>query len=336
MNYCLYKLRFKTALHIGEDSGGSHLASSEITIHADTLYSALCIEALKTGGQTQLKALYNIAKNDDLRLSDLFPFIGEEYYLPKPVISIDSQNQNDGVKDRKEFKKLAYIPATGFLDYISYLKGKGEFDVEKVKCINQDLSGMGSSEVRNCAAISGREETLPYYVGTYSFRSDKKKPECGLYLIVGFKDEDAQKLVERLLNSLSYSGIGGKRTSGLGKFELDDVIFLDDAYCQSQKILNQLLCGQNTNIKMALSVCLPQDNELDEAAENSSYLLVRRGGFVQSTSYAQDPLKKQVIYAFGAGSCFKKPFHGDVYDVSCNGSHSVYRYLKPLFGGLDV
>ena len=43
MNYKIYKMIFTQGVHFGAHS----LEKSEITFQADTLFSALCIEALK-------------------------------------------------------------------------------------------------------------------------------------------------------------------------------------------------------------------------------------------------------------------------------------------------
>lgn len=45
--YYLYKFHFYGALHIGPDDGRNVLQSSGILLHSDTLFSALCIEALR-------------------------------------------------------------------------------------------------------------------------------------------------------------------------------------------------------------------------------------------------------------------------------------------------
>lgn len=58
MNYAVFKLVFKTAYHVGNDLGSATLASAEMTINSDTLFSALCIEALQLGGEEYLKKLY--------------------------------------------------------------------------------------------------------------------------------------------------------------------------------------------------------------------------------------------------------------------------------------
>ena len=46
--------------------------------------------------------------------------------------------------------------------------------------------------------------------------------------------------------------------------------------------------------------------------------------------------RKNDLYVFSAGSTFTKDFSGDVYDVSNNGRHSVYRYAKPMLMGVDL
>ncbi|NLM56354.1 MAG: hypothetical protein GX192_02770 [Clostridiales bacterium] len=42
------------------------------------------------------------------------------------------------------------------------------------------------------------------------------------------------------------------------------------------------------------------------------------------------------MYAFGEGSCIKTPYKGYIADVSQGGNHPVYRFLKPLFVGVEL
>ena len=81
---------------------------------------------------------------------------------------------------------------------------------------------------------------------------------------------------------------------------------------------------------MSLSVCLPKDAELDEVMGGASYMTVRRGGWVSSTTYADTLRKKKEIYMLAAGSVFDRRFEGGIYDVSDGGRHPVYRYGKPM------
>ncbi|MBQ3692606.1 MAG: type III-A CRISPR-associated RAMP protein Csm4, partial [Clostridia bacterium] len=36
-------------------------------------------------------------------------------------------------------------------------------------------------------------------------------------------------------------------------------------------------------------------------------------------------------YFLGSGSVVRRKFEGDVYEVGENGTHTVYRYSKPIF-----
>ena len=80
---------------------------------------------------------------------------------------------------------------------------------------------------------------------------------------------------------------------------------------------------------MTLNTSLPTDEELRSIAQQSSYLLCRRGGFVDGEAY-----KKRTVYAFSAGSCVHTRFEGDVLDLAPKGRRAVYRMLKPILLGV--
>ncbi len=304
MKYKIYKFQFTTGVHLGKDS----LEDGEYTLCADTIFSALCQECLKQGKDVFGKLLAR-TREGKLRFSDAFPFIGDTYYLPKPMLRIVNQQQGDS-KRKKAYKKLSYIPMDKLEEYLS-----GNLDVRQEQDKFQDK--LGRKETKVSAAVRGLEETMPYRVGIYHFCK-----QSGLYLILGYEAEEDAMLVETCLESLSYSGIGGKRASGLGRYEL--------RFGQLPADLQQRLEATGNAMSMALSVCLPQDGELEAALEQAHYLLVKRSGFVASETYAKEQLRKRDLYVMQAGSCFRTRFEGDVYDVSDGGSHPVYRYAKPL------
>ena len=131
--------------------------------------------------------------------------------------------------------------------------------------------------------------------------------------------------METLLEALSYTGIGGKKSSGMGKFVLKYGKMPDD-YIKYM--------GKKSDKNILLSVALPKEEELSVVLEGASYQLEKRTGFVASTGYADEWRKKKELYVFSAGSCFEKSFAGDIYDVSDGGNHPVYRYAKALFMGV--
>ena len=84
MQFTVYRLQFPNGVHFGAGT----LWDSMNTLPADAFFSALCQEALSHGGETELETLVAAARKGALRLSDLFPFVGEELYLPKPLYPV--------------------------------------------------------------------------------------------------------------------------------------------------------------------------------------------------------------------------------------------------------
>lgn len=309
MEYKVYKLEFQGAVHFGKHS----LEDWEYTFCADTLFSALCQEALKMGKDV-LQCFYQYAKKGQLLLSDAFPYMGDTYYLPKPMKRIDTGDYQGNSVIKKAYKKLKYIPVEALETYLA-----GKYDVLNAP----DMSRLGHFEMKVSASVRGEEETKPYRVASYYYY-----PGNGLYIIIGYEEQKAAELAEELLESLSFSGIGGKRAAGLGRF----VLMSGKLHADLQSRLTK-----NGEQYMTLSVSLPADDELETALADAAYILCKRSGFVASDRYAQEQRRKRDLYVLKAGSCFKTRYYGDVYDVSDeNGSHPVYRYAKPMFMEVDA
>lgn len=308
MKYQSYRMIFPVGIHLGNKLSDE----SMFTVLADTLFSALCQEAVKNGS---LDELVSAVKENKLLISDAMPFIGDTYYIPKPLVKIQTESQGNS-KLKKAFKKLSYIPSDKLEVYL-----KGQLDAEKE---NEKFSNLGVSTVRTSVAVSNLDKPSPYRVGVFNFNEGN-----GLYVIVGYEDDDTLYLVSDLLESLSFSGFGGHRSSGLGRFEYK---FVKEEFIQT--ILKRL--NDNSKVKTSLSVALPTEEELPTVIEGSRYKMLKRSGFVASTTYADEYLRKNDLYVFSAGSTFTKEFSGDVYDVSNNGNHSVYRYAKPMLMGVDL
>jgi CRISPR-associated protein Csm4 len=66
---------------------------------------------------------------------------------------------------------------------------------------------------------------LPYHVAAWRFAA-----HCGLYLIVRYEKQEDLQLFTNLLQDLSWEGIGGKQSSGWGKFELRESSVTGQAY----------------------------------------------------------------------------------------------------------
>ena len=301
MEYTGFKLAFSTSVHFGNGS----LENSDNKIYADTIFSALCHEAVKL---ECIEELVSYVKNEKIKLSDAFPFIGDSYYIPKPMITIESERNID---DKKKAKKLEFINVNLIDEYLD-----GSMDIKRESEI---ISNLGKSDIITRAVIQTNEDTKPYSVGTYLFSEG-----AGLYLIVGYRDEDALNMITKLLRSLSYVGIGGKVSSGLGKFNSEQVKL-------PVSITDKIKRAEESSSVMSLSVGMCDDMELENVCENSNYILSKRSGFINSSTYSDNIVKKQDFYLFRAGSVFSRPFKGLIKDVSIKGKHPVYRYANPIF-----
>ena len=309
MEFAIYRFRFPVGVHFGAGA----LWDGMNTLPADAFFSALCQEALALEGAAGIGALVSAVREGAFRLSDLFPFVGDELSLPKPLYPVSSEQEGDSIV-KKSFKKLKYIPVS---QWEAYLRGELDPVAEAEK-----FQRLGTYTLRSMAASRAPEklesgDMLPYSVGVYQFLTGN-----GLYLIAGFGERGIQERFETLLRSLSYSGIGGKRSAGLGRFTAERTAL--------PAVLGRKLGGWKTPCT-TLSVCMAAPDELEAVVDGARYLLMKRSGFVVSETYAPELRKKKDFYSFCAGSCFQKRFPGDIYDVGGSGAHPVYRYAAALW-----
>lgn len=324
MNYFLCKLHFTTPLHVGNSESAKSLDSSNMTICADTVFSALCHTALTTLGEDGIKKLYNYVIDNQLRISDMLPYSQDRLFIPKPFMTSKAiQVNNNKHKDRKKIKKLTHLPLDMLPDFLASIEGEKDFDVEKASC------DFGIHHISTKNSIQGNDIAVPYIVGLFSFNQDS-----GLYIIIGYKSKEALQYILKLLRLTGISGIGGKVSSGYGKYKIIAEVALSQSDKEEFQNLSQLLNLKTAENYLLLTSSIPSNHELKDVIEGSSYGLIRRGGFVNSGNSGGKQVKKQTQYFFNSGSVLAKRFNGDIYNVSNQVKHPVYRYSKPIFMGL--
>lgn len=314
MNYCLIKLHFTTAVHFGSSSGGQSLYRSEAIFHADTLYSALSQIALKDGGNAAVESLAQSVRKGELLFSDSFPWKGDTLYLPKPVLTAEKMISSGQPVDKKA-KKLGWLPSSRIEEYVRCLKQGAAFDYSGIN------ASFGQPTRQTRVQINIGKDSLPYQVGGWQFNDD-----CGLWLIFGWKAQEIYSYICRLLTLLELEGIGGKTTSGYGKFETQ--------FLEPTEEYIRLLDDYEAPVQILLTASLPNDDELSDILPYAAYKPIRRSGFVQSVNYSPEPLKKKTQYFLNSGATLQKRYSGDLYQVGTGGTHAVYRYSKPLFLGV--
>lgn len=313
MAYSLYRLEFDAGLHIGADTGGPSLDNSRMTIHSDTLFSALCCECAGSGDITRL---YEYFSDNALTISDALPYYRGEFFLPKPILYKENVRRESSSAQKKAFKSIEYIPLSMFNEYVRSLSG-AEIDPERLRY------DFGTMVVDTRVSVEESLNPMPYNIAYWRFNRDS-----GLYVVVDYNDERALSFFEDALSSLGLSGIGGKQSAGLGKFGVQK--------CPLPPSLEALLDDRDADYQMLLGTALPSDGELDKALAGGWYTVIRRGGFVRSNTYSSRQLKKRTIYMLSSGSCLKARFDGEIFDLSDGGAHPVWRCGKTMFAGVKL
>ena len=337
MNHSIIRFSFSTPVHFGK----SKLEDGEMCFSADTLFSALFLEAMKEGKE---KLLLEYVQEEKLLFTDAFPFSVKQegskgkkeycYFLPKPMCPVERGEEEGREKEhsilKKAYKKLKYLSMESLSDYLD-----GKLDpLEEL-----EKQSFGSFFSQEMVRILEDEDNLPYRVEQFQFAED-----AGLYCIFSTEDKDVEDFLIDLLESLSYVGIGGKRASGKGKFsitagilgeEISEKIKLagkgEEDSLASDSAGSLVKKTKESSYLLLSSAMAKAEEDLESILEDASYLLQKRSGFIYSESNAKEQRRKKDFFSFQAGSCFKKPFSGDIFDVSDGGNHPVYRYGKAVF-----
>lgn len=308
MLHRIYKLSFDTPVRFGPESGGSDMNSVRMTAHADTLFSALFLSMMQCEKQN---GFLNAAQTGKLRFSDLLPYSGERLFVPRPVGIYGKPVKTEDPSVRKLLKRIEYIPVKALLNYL-----QGEINVDDFQVT------FGHSFERTRAFKRDEDQTLPYTVAGFEFL-----PECGLYTVVSAEDDDAMSFFDEAINLLSYCGIGGKISSGWGKFTY--------TVTEPENEFAAMLNACAAPVQMLISTALPDENEAKNVInENTRYILCRRGGFMNGVS--APVTKKRSVYVMTPGSTFDTRFNGQLMEVGNGAPHPVWRYAMGMFLGVTV
>lgn len=332
MAYLLYKLRFPNGIHIGTAFGNT-LEETMIGTYSDTFFSAIYNEYMKIYDDNEL---YKISETGDFLVSDLLPFKEKEdrttdFYLPKPFINIERKViKTETTVDRKKVKAINFIPADKLNEYFSFLEKGTKFpEID-------DNFGKRQLYTKNKVSLNG-EDTKLYNIEVFKFNKNS-----GLYFIVKLPEDDKwQEIFENILESLSLTGIGGKKNSGFGQFISEDPMFFDgtdfDAIeSESDAFINRALFTKSKKF-LLLSSYSPKIEEIKKIKESDNcYQLIKRSGFVNSSSYSEQAEKRKQVYMLSSGSVLNFKPEGKILNLSLHGNHSIYRIGKPIVLGVKI
>lgn len=301
----IVKLHFTAPVHIGELGVG--LEESELVLHSDTIFNAICNALAKLNGlEWVTDFLEEFNENPYFRISSGFPFIGDTLFFPKPR---NRANINEELQQKygKRLKKTDYLAKEYFERWI----GGDELSEEDLKEITGlDISKYCKKTLLPKVSIDRTQaESNIYFLGSVRF-----KRNSGLWFLIDCDNSDYKTIVLPALRLLQHDGIGGKRAWGYGAFELeDDTIDIN---------------LPDTDTHLLLSLYYPEDNEKRLfALKESRWDFVLRGGYAHPYGIKESQQKPQMLL-IREGSVFGEKPSGKLieYGSHIEGLHKLYHY----------
>jgi CRISPR-associated protein Csm4 len=327
----LYKIIPRAPFHFGERGIGQE-ETAEFP-HSDTLFAALISAWRLMYGPERFEELVEgatrFAGTPPVRISSAFPYIGDVCFLPRPAIPLEGE---DG--DRKRGKRVAYVswrraedlagsevpPTVQARDTVmsgrlwvhprekrSILTTLGVDDASEVQAWSQaEAEAMARVTVDRADCSSAL-----YYQGMVHFAEG-----CGFYLLAEVADQAYRGPLEDGLEFLGEQGLGGRRSVGLGQFELEK---------GTSEALG--VPPGRENYYWLLSLYHPTREEVRDRGvlSGARYLLITRRGWIYSPDDASQ--RRRAIRMLAEGSLLPKPAMGNVVDVQPAGGfpHAVWR-----------
>lgn len=338
MNYYIYSLKFNTPVHFGDDVHSGNLNDIQLSCCADTFFSALCSEA-SLMANNHLDELIQKVQAKKIAISSLFPYFLQEksatqnydllLFLPKPLLHIEA-NYNS-IKPFAKMKKFTNRnKQMNNTKFIRVSELKNYFLAKKAKEVPfYPLPELATK--LSTTKVNGRN-SQPYTISSYKFHDN-----AGLYFVAGFDNDDDELWFNELVESLGYSGIGGRRSSGHGKFELADSYEISDGFYKDDKLLYDMLQNTRSDVQMCIAPIIPNlinTSIIGNQSTDLSYQLIKRSGYI-SSSEAVYRIKRDTIYMIAEGSCFGQQIEGTMQPYTYNQlSHKVYRNGMGMFVGI--
>lgn len=354
-DYTVYRLTFKTQLHLGRASGPAQtgklgLEKTETYIPADTLFSAICQTWVTFYDSQSLIEFLNgyIVANEapPFTLTSAFPYADNVYFFPKPLTLRERKDTPKKLEAeaKKKIKKLQFVSANPFWHVISGHLPEFSQDTpmaitlkgEKVYPMNSEKIWVGAEENEQLrATLSPNNESENGEVNIWQTSTRPRvtlgsrnsgseiwhvqtvqfNGNCGLWFAAQFDSDETKHKIETLLRVLGDTGIGGERNAGYGAFDFDPAFV-------------EIPEAQDCNQFMTLSpICPKSVDQLEHLLKgNVAYTLTPSSGWV-STPGTVTRRKQVSMFAEGSVLHTSDTQIGRFVDLRPdNWEHPVYRY----------
>lgn len=237
--------------HFGERGIG--LERSDVSLPADSLFSALCTALAQVAGGDAVSGLLRqfveAEANEAVppfRLTSLMPYAADVFLLPNPMIGPPLAPGASDLRTRKKFKDIAWVsePVFGRLarheapshalkdDRPITIQGGSVWltadqwqALQRFEARDQDTQAvqpavLWRTDTRPRVTVDRRTSASAVYaVGSTHFnRAGADK--AGLYTVIEWltADDKLREQIRSTFIALGHEGIGGKRSNGLGLF----------------------------------------------------------------------------------------------------------------------
>ena len=323
--HSVYRLTFKTQLHLGRASGPAQdgslgLEKTETYIPADTLFSAICqmwttfydAESLTTF----LKGYTEDSTVLPFMLTSTFPFAKDVYFFPKPLMLSTPS---------KKSKRVRFVSQSLFQNIVSgnppefnenqLVNGEEVWmtpeEREQLETSDDDDFTIWTTNTRPRVTLGSRNSGSEiWHVQTVQFNMN-----CGLWFAAQFDSDETKHKIETLLRVLGDTGIGGERNAGYGTFDFTEATL---------KIPTPETGSQFVTLS---PICPKSPEQLAQLLTgNIAYTLNPLTGWVSRTGTASR--RKQVnMFAEGSVLHASDTHIGRLVDLRPdNWEHPVYRY----------
>ncbi|KAF2955972.1 type III-A CRISPR-associated RAMP protein Csm4 [Marinitoga sp. 38H-ov] len=293
MGVYIVELKFKTFIHktIHKDDENSDFPNS------NTILGMLgnSLNKIKSDQET-----YEFIKN--IKLSSLFPKIGNEYLIPKPL----KLPEKIKPENFKKIKKAQYISISNLENWLK----EHEIKTDNYT-VRNTLPGVAIDRINNTTAL---------YLVSALVAKEK------FYFLVELPEEQKNNL-EIALRISEDEGLGGyRKTRGFGAFEFN---IIDSKNTIFEKFLN----NKNYNYVLNLGMYIPTNEEINRINDNCYYKISEYRSF----DTRSNGLKPTVRY-FEEGSLFDFDIKGKIIKTTINESviSGTPIYLKVNWSDIDV
>lgn len=311
MSWKLVKLNFgRSPAHFGELGIGIEETSDRV--RSDALFSAWVSVYARLFGKNPIEELlqqFPCEKQQELippfRISSTFIYreVRNEtiYYLPRPL-KFPINYPDDDLAFFKDYKKLNYLPLQLWQRWYQGTGFNENADTEQLITYTNDYNkAFKKDKVPKIAVDRVTRTTNLYHTGFVQF--EWQKNPAGLYFLLQLSPE-GEKLADQLkaaLHLLGEEGLGGERSSGAGRFQVE---WLD--ICETWDKVVKYQGNHYTVISLFWDSYISQ-----KFLEGAAYDIQERGGWIANVN-----LRRKMVRMFSEGSVFKEQPQGKLVDVT--------------------